>query len=141
GLFLLLSNAATFPIILSIIQATTNALALWWFFVYTERRFRSRLIYFGLVFFLAFLPVRIIHASTIGTDSTTIPLFVLLLLVFDRFLSDEGLTFNNASVLGLSLALAVWTKYSFMALIPAIFLLLGCVWGRRRWKPQQFLAI
>ena len=106
GLFLLVGNADIFPTLLSIVQATTNALALWWFFAYTERRFSSRLIHLGLTFFLAFLPVRMIHASTIGTDSTTIPLFVLLLFLFDRFLSGEDFTVNNASFLGLGLALA-----------------------------------
>jgi len=140
-LFSLLGNADAFPIILSIVQATTNTLALWWFFVYTERRFSSHLIHFGLVLFLAFLPVRIIHASTLGTDSTTIPLFVLLLFLFDRFLSEEYFTLKNASFLGLGLALAVWTKYSFMALIPAIFLLVAWLWAERRWKLEQFLAI
>jgi 4-amino-4-deoxy-L-arabinose transferase-like glycosyltransferase len=141
GLFLLVGNADVFPTLLSIVQAITNALALWWFFAYTERRFSSRLIHLGLTFFLAFLPVRMIHASTIGTDSTTIPLFVLLLFLFDRFLSVEDFTVNNASFLGLGLALAVWTKYSFIALIPASFLLIVWLAAERRWKWQQFLAI
>src|SRR5262245_25338738 len=56
GLFSLVGNADVFPILLSIVQATTNTLALWWFFVYAERRFSSRLIHLGLVLFLAFLP-------------------------------------------------------------------------------------
>jgi 4-amino-4-deoxy-L-arabinose transferase-like glycosyltransferase len=141
GLFLLLGNAGAFPILLSIVQATTNTVALWWFFVYTERRFSSRLIHLGLALFLAFLPVRIIHASTIGTDSTTIPLFVLLLFLFDRLLCDKNFPLKGASFVGLGLALAVWTKYSFMALIPATFLLVAWLGAVRRWKLEQFLAI
>lgn len=141
GLFLLIGGNNAFPITLSIVQAAINTVALWWFFLYTERRFKLSLVLLGLVFFLAFLPVRIIHATTIGTDSTTIPLFVLLLFLFDRLLSEEGFTLNNAGLLGLGLAVAVWTKYSFMALIPAIFLLLVMVWPKRRWKLKRFLLI
>src|SRR5215471_1016898 len=41
ALFSVLGNPDAFPIILSIVQATMNTLALWCFFVYTERRFSS----------------------------------------------------------------------------------------------------
>jgi 4-amino-4-deoxy-L-arabinose transferase-like glycosyltransferase len=141
GLFLLIGNGNAFPITLSIAQAAINTLALWWFLRYTERCFNSPLVHLALVFFLAFLPVRIIHATTIGTDSTTIPLFVPVLFLFDRFLSDEASTLKNAGFLGLGLALAVWTKYSFMALIPASFLLLIGISRQRRWNLKRFLAI
>lgn len=141
GLFLLIGSNNGFPIVLSIIQAAVNTLAMWFFFLYTQRSFNSRLIHLGLVFFLAFLPVRIMHATTIGTDSVTIPLFVLLLFLFDRFSSDENSSLENACLLGLGLALSVWTKYSFMALIPAIFLLLIGIWAQRRWKLKRFVAI
>ena len=140
-LFLLIGSSNAFPITLSIVQAGANTLAMLCFFLYTERRFNSALIHLGLVFFLAFLPVRIIHETTIGTDSTTIVLFVLLLVLFDRLLSEEVCTLKNAGLLGLGLALAVWTKYSFMALIPAIFLLLVGMWTQRRWKLERFVAI
>jgi len=141
ALFLVIGRNNAFPITLSIAQVVINVLAMWWFFLYTARRFNSPLIHLGLVFFLAFLPVRIIHATTIGPDSITIPLFVLLLFLFDRFLSDESSTARNAVLLGVGLGLAVWTKYSFMALIPAIFLLLTGMWARRRWKLRHFLTI
>ena len=140
-LFLLIGSSNAFPITLSIVQAGANTLAMLCFFLYTERRFNSALIHLGLVFLLAFLPVRIIHETTIGTDSTTIVLFVLLLVLFDRLLSEEVCTLKNAGLLGLGLALAVWTKYSFMALIPAIFLLLVGMWTQRRWKLERFVAI
>ena len=133
ALFLFIRSNDAFPLALSIAQAVVNTLVMCWFFLYTERRFNSPLIHLGFAFFLAFLPVRIIHA-------TTIPLFVLLLFLFDRFLSDESSTVKNAGLLGLGLALAVWTKYSFMALIPAIFLLLIGIWARRGWKFRRFIA-
>jgi len=141
GLFLIVGRNNAFPITLSIAQAAINILALYWFFLYSERCFDSRLIHLSLVFFLAFLPVRVIHAATIGTDATTIPLFVLLLFLFDRFLSDESSTKGNAALLGLGLALAIWTKYSFMALIPPVFLLFIGIWAKRRWGLQRLLAI
>jgi hypothetical protein len=43
--------------------------------------------------------------------------------------------------LGLVLGLSVWTKYSFMALIPAIFLLLLWRWTKTRWSIKRFVAI
>src|SRR6266545_1562739 len=73
GVFLLIGDRNAFPVTLSIVQAAVNTAALWWFLLYTEGRFNSPLIHLGLVFFLAFLPVRIIHATTIGTDCTTLP--------------------------------------------------------------------
>lgn len=140
-LFLLIGNNKVFPITLSILQSALNALAIWCFFLYTERRFDFPLTHLGFVFFLAFLPVRVIHSTTIGTDSATIPLFVLLLFLFDRLISGKNSTFADAGLFGLGLALAVWTKYSFMGLIPAIFVLLLGVWRRRSWKLKRFLAI
>ncbi len=89
AVFLLIGNGNAFPITLSIVQAAINTLAMWWFFLYSERRLRSPIIHLALTFFLTFLPVRVIHATTIGTDSMTIPLFVLVLLwrSFPRFSS------------------------------------------------------
>jgi len=141
GFFLLIGSNNTFPITLSIAQAAINTLAMWWFFLYTERCFKSPLSHLALVFFLTFLPVRIIHATTIGTDSTMIPLFVLLLFLFDRFLSDKSSTLKKAGLLGLTLALAVWTKYSFLAFIFAIFLVLIGIWAERGWRLKRFMAI
>jgi hypothetical protein len=108
ALVLLIGLNNAFPITLSITQVTINVLAIWWFFRYTERRFKSPLIHLGLVFFLAFLPVRIIHAATIGPDSMTIPLFVLILFLFDNFRTDETSTPQSAALLGLALGAAVW---------------------------------
>src|SRR6266568_8333435 len=141
ALFLVIGRNNAFPITLSIIQASINALALWWFFIYTERRFGSRLIHLGLVFLLTFLPVRVIHATVLGTDWATIPSFVLLLFCFDKFLREEAPTPLNATLFGLALALAVWLKYSFMALMPAVFLILGGICISRKWGPRRFLAI
>jgi streptogramin lyase len=141
ALFLLVGRNNAFPITLSIVQATINALALWWFFIYTERRFSSPLIHLGLVFLLTFLPVRVIHATVLGTDWATIPVFVLLLFCFDKFLRDETSTLLNATLFGLALALAVWLKYSFMALIPAVFVVLGGMCIHRRWEPSRFITI
>jgi 4-amino-4-deoxy-L-arabinose transferase-like glycosyltransferase len=140
-LFLITGSNNTFPITLSIVQSAINTVAMWWFFKVTESRFRSHLIHLALVFFLAFLPVRVIHATTIGTDSMTIPLFVLVLFLVNRFLSEETAGMKSAALLGLGLALAVWTKYSFMALIPALFLILLGIWAEQRWKFERFLAI
>jgi len=141
ALFLLIGRNNAFPITLSITQVTINVLAIWWFFRYTERRFKSPLIHLGLVFFLAFLPVRIIHAATIGPDSMTIPLFVLILFLFDNFRTDETSTPQSAALLGLALGAAVWVKYSFMALIPTLFVVFIFLWASRRWNWQRFFAI
>ena len=64
-----------------------------------------------------------IHSVTSGADWLTVPVFVLLLYVFDRFLSEETSTPKNAAFLGLVLGLSIWSKYSFMAVLPAIFLI------------------
>jgi sugar lactone lactonase YvrE/4-amino-4-deoxy-L-arabinose transferase-like glycosyltransferase len=141
ALFLLIGPNNAFPITLSITQVTINVLAMWWFFRYTERRFNSPLVHLGLVFFLTFLPVRIIHAATIGPDSMTIPLFVLLLFLFDKFMPDETSTPQSAALLGLGLGAAVWVKYSFMALIPTLFVVFVFLWANRRWKWQRFFTI
>ena len=141
ALLLVIGRNNAFPITLSIAQVAINVLAMWWFFLYTERRFKSPLIHLGLVFFLAFLPVRIIHAATIGPDSMTIPLFVLILFLFDKFRTDETSTHQSAALLGLALGAAVWVKYSFMSLIPTLFVVFIFLWASRRWKWQRFFAI
>lgn len=141
GLFRVIGPSNAFPVTLSIIGAGVNLVALWWFFVYSQRRFASRLIHLGFIFFLTFLPVRIIHAVTIGTDCTTIPLFVLVLFFFDKFLSDKTSTPQNAALVGSALGLAVFTKYSFMALLPAILIIFICMSRTRGWKPRHFLTI
>lgn len=141
ALFLLLGKSNALPITLSIVQAAINALAMWWFFVYSERRFKSPVIHLAFVFFLAFLPVRIIHATVVGTDCMTVPLFVLILYLFDKFLRDETSTAKNAAFLGSVLAIAVWSKYSFAALLPALFLIFTFLWRKRRWHFKRFVTI
>lgn len=141
AVFLFTGNSNAFPIALSIIQAAINALAMWCFFLYSERRLQSSTIHLALAFFLAFLPVRVIHATTIGTDSMTIPLFVLVLFLFDRFRKDQIPTSKNAALLGLGLALGVWTKYSFMALLPAVFVIFILMWRKRLWPLERSIAI
>ena len=141
GFFQLIGKNNGLPITLSIIQAVINAIAMWWFFLYTERRFKSPVLHLALVFVLTFLPSRILHCAVLGTDWMTIPVFVLLLFVFEKFLSDETSTPKNAAFLGLALALGMWSKYSFMALLPAIFLLFVFWWWKRAWNWKKFVAI
>jgi 4-amino-4-deoxy-L-arabinose transferase-like glycosyltransferase len=141
GLFKLIGPTNAFPITLSIIQVAINCLALWWFFLYSESRFRLAVTHLTLVFFLTFLPVRIIHAVTIGTDCLTVPVFVLVLLFFGRFLSDRTATPRNAAFLGLALALGICSKYSFMALLPAIFVAFVFFWVKRSWSVKRFAVI
>lgn len=141
GLFLFVGRNNAFPISLSIVQAAVNTLAVWSFFRYMQYRFESRVIHLALVFFLTFLPVRIIHATTIGTDWATIPLFVLLLFLFDRFLSDASPTRKNAALLGLALTLAIGTKYSFMVFLPAALAVFICLWRNSEWSFKRFVAI
>jgi 4-amino-4-deoxy-L-arabinose transferase-like glycosyltransferase len=141
GLFRLIGRNNGFPITLSILQAAINVLALWWFFLYSERRFKSPVLHFAFILFLTFLPVRIIHAVSVGTDWMVVPVFVLVLFLFDKFLSDKTSTSKNAAFLGLALALGVWSKYSFMALLPAIFAIFMFLWMKRRWNLTRFVAI
>ncbi|HEX7517478.1 MAG TPA: glycosyltransferase family 39 protein [Chthoniobacterales bacterium] len=141
GLFRLIGRNNGFPITLSIIQAAVNTLALWWFFLYSERRFRSPVLHLALVLLLTFLPVRMIHALSVGTDWMVIPVFVLVLFLFDKFLSEKTSTPKNAAFLGLALALGIWSKYSFMALLPAAFVIFAFLWWKRRWPLRRFIAI
>ena len=140
-LFLVIGSNNGFPIALSIAQSALNTFAIWWFFRYMEQRFSSRLIHLAMVFFLAFLPVRVIHAATIGTDSMTVPLFVFVLFLLNKFLCEEPPNVRSAVFLGLGMAVAVWTKYSCMAFIPAVFLILLSVWAEHRWRFQRFAGI
>lgn len=141
GLFRLIGYYNAFPITYSILQAVINAVALWYFFLYTERRFKSPLLHLALVFLLTFLPCRIIHSAVLGTDWMTIPILVLLFYRFEKFLSDETSTAKNAAYLGLALSLGMWSKYSFMALLPAVFALFLFLWWRRKWKLSRFVTI
>jgi hypothetical protein len=141
ALFRLIGPKTAFPITLAIIQAAVNTVALWWFFLFSERRFRSSVLHLALVFFVTFLPVRMIHSVTSGADWLTVPVFVLLLYVFDRFLSEETSTPKNAAFLGLVLGLAIWSKYSFMAVLPAIFLIFAFLWWKRAWSLKKFVTI
>jgi hypothetical protein len=88
-LFLLIGSSNSFPITLSILQVAINLVALWYFFCYTQPGFGSTIVHSAFCLFLVFLPVRIIHAATLGPDSMTVPLFVLLLFVLNKVLSDE----------------------------------------------------
>lgn len=141
GLFRVIGRNNAFPIGLSIIQAAINCVALWFFFRYIEHRFQSPVLQLALVLFLTFLPVRVIHATTIGTDCTTIPLFVLLLLLFDNFLLEKTSTWKHAAVLGLGFALAVYTKYSFMALLPAVLFVVAFMAKNEGWRFKQLITI
>lgn len=140
-LFRLIGRNNAFVITLSIIQAAINVVALWWFFLYSERRFKSPILHLALVLFLTFLPVRIIHAVTVGTDWMVVPVFVLVLYLFERFVSGGTATLKNAALLGLALALGVWSKYSFMSLLPAVLVIFTFLWLKRRWALTRFVAL
>ena len=141
GLFHLIGSSNAFPITLSILQAAINAVALGFFLLYSERRFSSRLVHLGFAIFLTFLPVRVIHVTAISADATTIPLFVLILFLFEKLRCAPTSTLRDAVVLGLGLAIAIFIKYSFMALIPAVLVLLVFMAWNRRWKLSRFVAI
>jgi 4-amino-4-deoxy-L-arabinose transferase-like glycosyltransferase len=141
GLFRLIGRTNGFVITLSIVQAAVNTLALWWFFLYTERRFKSPVLHLAFALFLTFLPVRIIHAACVGTDWMVVPVFVLVLFLFEKFLSEETSTPKNAAFLGLALALGIWSKYSFVALLPAVLVIFAFLWWKRRWKLTRFVTI
>jgi FkbM family methyltransferase len=141
GLFRLIGPTNAFPITLSILQAALNTAALWWFCLFSERRFRSPILHLALVFFLAFLPVRVIHSVTIGTDCLVVPSFVLILFLVDKFLSAATSTFRNATLLGLALTLGILGKYSFMSLLPAVLLIFVFMWWKWRWTLQRFVGI
>ena len=72
--------------------------------------------------------MRIIHAATLGPDSMTVPVFVWLLFVLNKVLFNETSLLWNAVLLGLALRVAMWVKYSFMALIPALFVVFFFLW-------------
>lgn len=141
GLFCLIGPRNAFPMTLALLQVLISSLALATFFIYCERRFQSRLIYLAFAYFLIFLPVRVIHSTTIGTDWATVPLFVLILFLVDKILADSTSTPVNAALLGLALTISIFTKYSFMGLLPAFFLFLIWVWRRRDWQLRRFFVI
>jgi 4-amino-4-deoxy-L-arabinose transferase-like glycosyltransferase len=140
-LFKLIGRNNGFPITLAIIQMAINTVALWYFFLYSERCFKSPVLHLALVFFLTFLPVRVIHAVCAGTDWMTVPVFVLVLYLLDRVLSEKTSIAKNAAFLGLALALGIWSKYSFLALLPAVFAIFVFLWWRRAWNFQRFVTI
>jgi hypothetical protein len=140
GLFRLIGSNNGFPFAVAILQLSVNTLALWYWFIYSERRFISPVLHLAFVFFVTFLPVRMIHAVCQGTDWMTIPAFVLVLYVLDNVLSDKASRRRNATSLGLVLALGMWSKYSFVALIPAVFVILVLLWLRQYWTFQHFLT-
>ena len=141
GIYKLIGRNNGFPITLAIIQAAINTLAMWCFFLYSERRFKSPVLHLAFVLFLTFLPVRVIHAVSSGTDWMTIPVFVLVLFFLDKFRSEETSTAKNAALIGLALALGIWSKYSFMALLPAVFAIFLILWWKRSWSLMRFVMI
>lgn len=141
GLFRLIGPNNGFLFTYSIIQVAINTVAMWWFFLYSESRFKSPVLHLAFVFFLTFLAVRLIHAVSIGTDWMTIPVFVLVLYLFERFLSEKTSTPRNAAFLGLALALGIWSKYNFLALLPAFFFIFVLLARKRRWNLKRFATI
>jgi len=141
GIFRLIGRNNGFPITLAIVQAALNTVAMWWFFRYSERSFKSPVLHLAFVLFLTFLPVRLIHSVTNGTDWMTIPVFVLLIFLFEKFMSGETSTPKNAALVGMVLALGIWSKYSFMALLPTVFVILVILWWNRAWTLKRFVTI
>jgi hypothetical protein len=139
ALFTLIGPHNVFPITLSIFQSAINLAVLWCFFRLVRPRFESTIVFAAFSLFLIFLPVRLIHAATIGADSMTVPLFVLFLVVFDKFWRSE--TVRSAAALGSVLCLAIWTKYGFMALIPALLIVLVSLALKGHWNWRRFLGI
>ena len=140
-LFLLIGSSNSFPITLSIFQVAINLVALWYFFWYTQPCFRSTVVHSALCLFLVFLPVRIIHAATLGADSMAVPLFVVLLFALNRVLVRKTWPLWNAALLGFTLGVAVWVKYSFAALILALLVVFFFLWTSGRWKFERFFSI
>ena len=141
GLWKILGDHIRFPITLSIIQIVINTVALGWFLLYSERWFRSSLVHAALALFLIFLPVRMIHSATLGTDCMTIPAFVLVSILLDRLLADKGLTITNAIYLGAALLVAVGFKYTFMALLPVILAIFIVLSVKRGWRFQNLAMV
>src|ERR1043166_2101376 len=141
AVFRAVGSSNAFPITLSILQAVLNAAALWNFFRFVEQRFQSSLVHVSFVVFLALLPVQVIHATTIGTDCLTIPCFVLVLFLFDKFLNAETAVPRKAAVLGAGLGVTIFVKYSFIPLIPSIAGVLLVLWRKRRWLLTRFIAL
>jgi len=139
ALYRVIGQKNAFPITLSIIQAAANSFALWCFFQYSRRSFRSNIVHSAFCVFLTFLPVRLIHAVALGADSMTIPLFVLVLFCFDEFLAD--LTLKNACWIGLALAVAIFTKYSFVAPLLALLVIFVSLAVRRGWTLSRLAKI
>jgi 4-amino-4-deoxy-L-arabinose transferase-like glycosyltransferase len=141
ALFRIVGSSNALPITLSVIQAGINIAALRWFFVCLEQRFESPLVYLGFVALLTFLPVRIIHAATIGPDCATIPLFILVLFLFGKFSRDETSTPRNAALLGFALGFAILTKYTFIAVLPVALSVFIWLWRKRGWRLTRFAII
>jgi 4-amino-4-deoxy-L-arabinose transferase-like glycosyltransferase len=141
AVFRAVGSSNAFPITLSVLQAVLNVAALWNFFRFVERRFQSSLVHVSFIVFVALLPVQVIHATTIGTDCLTIPCFVLVLFLFDKFLNAETAVPRKAAVLGAGLGVTIFVKYSFIALIPAIAGVLLVLWRKRRWLLTRFIAL
>ena len=141
GLYKLIGRNNGFLITLTMLQATINLVALWFFFAYTERRFKSPVVHLAMVLMLTFLPVRLMHSVSLGADWMTIPMFVLLLFLFDRFLVARRSETLNALWLGLGLAVAVWSKFSFVAMLPAFFLIFVFLWWKQSWSLSRFVCV
>ena len=71
----------------------------------------------------------------------TVPLFVLLLFLFDKVLADKAPNLTSAALSGVALSAAIGTKYSFMAFLPVWLLIFICLAIRRHWKFPQFCLV
>ena len=71
---------------------------------------------------LTFLPVRVIHAIVIAADAPTVPLFLLVAL-FALQLREDPRSKLAWVGLALTLSLGLVSKYTFLGLLPPVFLL------------------
>ena len=137
----IVGNNNGFLFTISILQAAINTVALGWFALFIENRFKSSVIHTALILFLAFLPVRMIHSTTLGTDCTTIPAFMVILGCLDKLLATQGFRLRNALYLGAALTLAICLKYTFMALLPIVSVIFIVLARKRAWGFRRFAAI
>lgn len=102
-----------------------NAVALGCLLVYVRPHI-SRYMWLGLAVVLAFVPFRVIHSTVISHDSLTFPFLLALtwLIARDRDIAQPKARALNLAGITLTLSLAVFEKYSFIALVSVVALIL-----------------
>jgi hypothetical protein len=103
------------------VTSAINALALGCFLLYLRRYFSASL-WLALTLLLAFVPFRIIHSVVISHDALTFPFFVAMvwLIARDGRIPNRRRRETNLALIAITLALAVFEKYSFISLVPVV---------------------